>query len=121
MRKLLLGGLTVVPVAALTIAMAAPAFATTGTPKPVSCTSIKGKITGKNATISGCTPTAGTGGSGKAPISAIAAGMGTITWTGTGTTTLDDGTFSQVSPDACTTGSTEYEANLTVTGGTGKA
>jgi hypothetical protein len=119
MRKLLLvGALMVLPVSALSIAAAGPAFAAkTG----VKCTAIKGKITGKNATISGCTDTKNTGGSGKAPISALAAGSGTVTWTGTGTTTLGNGTFTQVSPDACASGSTEYEAQLTVTGGTGAA
>jgi hypothetical protein len=119
MRKLLLvGALMVLPVSALSIAAASPAFAAKS---GVKCTSIKGKITGKNATVSGCSDTKNTGGSGKAPISALASGSGTVTWNGTGTTTLDNGTFTQVSPNACATGSTEYEAHLTVSGGTGAA
>lgn len=119
MRKLLLvGALMVLPVSALSIAAASPAFASkTG----VKCTSIKGKLTGKNATISGCNDTKNTGGSGKAPIASLESGSGTVTWNGTGTTTLANGTFTQVSPNACPTGSTEYEAMLTVTGGTGAA
>lgn len=119
MRKYLMGGLVLVPIAALTIGVAAPAFA--GTAKPVTCTAIKGKITGKNATVSGCTPLAGTGGTGKAPISALSSGSGTITWNATGTTTVDNGSLSSVTGGSCPAGTSEYSDTLDVTGGTGKA
>jgi len=123
MRRLLLAGAVLAfPLAGLTVGLAGPASASVRNPSTgVSCTKVKGTITGANAKLKGCSDTKNTGGSGKAPIAALATGSGTITWNGTGTTTLGSGTFNTISPDACPTGSTEYEAMLTVSGGTGAA
>jgi hypothetical protein len=123
MRRLLLAGAVLAfPLAGLTVGLAGPASASVRNPSTgVSCTKVKGTITGTNAKLKGCSDVKNTGGSGKAPITALATGSGTITWNGTGTTTLTGGTFNQVTPDACPTGSTEYEAMLTVSGGTGAA
>jgi hypothetical protein len=99
-----------------TAAAASPKAKSSG----VVCTSLKAKITGKNGTASGCSDTKNTGGSGKFPIAALTSGSGTITWNGTGTSTITD-SFTAVSPGTCPTGDSEYQVNGTITGGTGAA
>jgi len=110
----------VLPVAALTIGSASMAAAASG----VTCSKLAVSLTTGNATLSGCTDPANTGKSGTIPISELAGGvgsMGTITWHGTGTTTITETAFNTITPDKCPTGYTEYEAEATITGGTGVA
>jgi len=109
----------VLPISVATFGFASMAAATTG----VTCSKLAVSLTTGNATISGCTDPANTGKSGTIPISELAGGtgsMGTITWHGTvGTTTITETAFNTITPDKCPTGYTEYEAQATVTGGSG--
>lgn len=123
MRRLLLAGVVLAfPLAGLTVGLAGPASASVVNAKQpgVTCTKIKANITGTTAKLKSCSDLPNTGGSGKTTIAALATGSGTITWKGTGTTTLDNGTFTQVT-STCPNSETEYEITLDVTGGTGKA
>ena len=129
MRRLLLAGvLLALPISALGMSLAGPASASVVNPSTgVVCTKIKANITGTTAKLKKCSDLPNTGGSGKTTIAALATGAGTITWNGTGTTTLANGTFTQVMSSTCPTdpatgqAETEYQITLDVTGGTGKA
>lgn len=123
MRRLLLAGVVLAfPISVLSVSLAGPASASVRNPSTgVTCTKVKGTITGTNAKLKGCNDLKNTGGSGKAPIAALATGAGTITWNGTGTTTLANGSFMQTTTNSCAPAGTEYEATLDVTGGTGAA
>jgi len=125
MRRLLLAGVILAfPIGALSVGLAGQASAASirNPSAGVMCTKIKANIlTGTNAKLKGCSDVKNTGGSGKAPIGTLTSGAGTITWHGTGTTTVNNGTFTSVSPDACPTGDAEYEITFDVTGGTGAA
>lgn len=129
MRKLLLAGvLLALPISALGMSFAGPASASVNAKQPgVTCTKIKANIAGTKAKLKDCSDLQNTGGKGKTTIAALATGTGTITWNGTGTTTLDNGTFTQEMTSTCpidpATGQpeTEYDVTLDVSGGTGKA
>jgi hypothetical protein len=106
------------PVSALTVGLTA---SVAGAAAGVSCTKLSGGISG-TGTVSGCNDTANTGGSGTFKGSALATGKGTITWKGTGTTTLTTVKASKVTANKCTVkGDTEYKVTGNVSGGTGKA
>jgi hypothetical protein len=70
-----------------------------------------------------CSDVANTGGSGTTPASTFSqdGSKGTITWNGTGTTTIDDAHFTYPVPDVCAHQALEVHATFKVTGGTGKA
>jgi hypothetical protein len=129
MRRLLLAGVILAfPIGALSVGYAGQASASIRNPSTVvTCSKIKANIlTGTTAKLKGCSDTKNTGGSGKAPIATLTSGSGTLTWHGTGTTTLAGGSFTAVSPDTCPTptgGSQdlEYTIMYNVTGGTGAA
>ncbi len=127
MRRLLLAGIVLAfPIGALSVGVAGQASAASPS-TVVTCSKIKANIfTGTTAKLTGCSDTKNTGGSGKAPIATLTTGAGTLTWNGTGTTTLASGTFNSVTPDTCPTptGGTqdaEYMITYDITGGTGKA
>ena len=90
----------------------------------VSCKTLSGKVnlTTNTATIkvSGCNDTKNTGGKGTSKGSESAT-TGTITWNGTGTTTLGSETNTPVSNSTCPSGDVEEQSSATVTGGTGAA
>jgi len=71
--------------------------------------------------LSGCNDAGNTGGSGTLAGTALTTGSGTITWSGTGSTTLGNVTTTVMSPNICPAGKREYEVNGVVTGGKGTA
>jgi hypothetical protein len=97
--------------------------------KGVTCTNLTGTLsdtgTAKLA-VSGCSDTKNTGGKGSMKAKATAT-KGTITWNGTGTTTVSGVTFNPPATDTCptdpSTGTQETEEEVTgnITGGTGAA
>jgi hypothetical protein len=109
--------LMVLPVSAATLSFAGVAGAASG----VTCTSIKGSLSGKTGTISGCTDKANTGTKGTFPIAALTGGSGSITWNKTGTTAITVTGIATVTPNKCPKGDTEYHVTANVTGGTGAA
>jgi hypothetical protein len=86
----------------------------------VKCKVLSGSLTGTD-TISKCGDKKNTGGAGTFPNSAILSGSGTITWTGTGTTTVGSVTLTSITSGTCPTGDTEDEVTGDITGGTGAA
>jgi len=90
----------------------------------VSCKTLSGKVNlstdSAKITLSGCNDTKNTGGKGTSKGSESAT-TGTITWNGTGTTTLGSETNTPVSPSTCAAGDIEEQSSGTVTGGTGAA
>jgi len=112
--------LMVLPVSVATVGFASMAAAASG----VSCSKLVVSLTTGNGKLSGCTDPANTGKTGTFPIATLVSGVGstgTITWNKTGTTNITVTTFGTVTPNACPTGYTEYEAMATITGGTGEA
>jgi hypothetical protein len=108
--------LMVLPLGAATVGFVGTAAAATG----VSCTKLTGKATGSKGTVSGCTDTANTGGSGTFNPSSLLSG-GKITWAKkVGTTTIDNVNPVTVTPNKCPKGDTEYEITADIESSTGK-
>jgi hypothetical protein len=121
MRRLLLAVAVMAFPIAGTLAISGTASAASG---GVICTGFSGKVnlTTNSAKIklSKCNDTANTGGKGTTS-GASGATTGTITWGGTGTTTLGSIVETVVSPSTCPSGDLEESSTGTVTGGTGAA
>ncbi|HXQ62310.1 MAG TPA: hypothetical protein VN796_08245 [Acidimicrobiales bacterium] len=121
MRRILLAvAVLTIPASAVTLGLSGTAWAGGGT----SCSTLTGNVTGTSGSLSGCTDTANTGGSGTFPISAFTSGSGTITWATGGTTTV---TVTATVPKkdekdphgSCAAGDTEFNVKGKVTGSTG--
>jgi hypothetical protein len=123
MRRLLLAVVVLAfPISALTVGLAGPASAAGVKPSAsgVVCSAFRGDADTGISKLRKCSDTKNTGGKGKFPLSTYS-GSGTITWNGTGTTTLGSVTLMPTTTNACPTGIDEEEMNATVTGGTGAA
>ena len=122
MRRVLMASvLMVVSFSALSLSLASTASAASAVGS-VTCLKFKGSFTGTTGKIGKCTDHANTGAKGTFTISTLETTSGTITWNGTGTTTLDDVT---VTPDdgtsTCASGDIELSVSGDVDGGTGNA
>jgi len=84
----------------------------------VTCTGFTSNVKGVGS-LTKCTDTKNTGGSGKA-VANISKSTAVITWKGTGTTT-ESYKETGVTPNKCASGSTEIKEVSTTTGGTGAA
>lgn len=104
-----------VPISLASLAFAGPAFAA-GT---ATCSKLSGSVSSNNASLSGCTDTANTGGSGTVTVSTLESGKGPITWASSHGTTTISIKFTQ-SGTSCP-GATEYKITGKVTADTGKA
>jgi len=113
------GSLTAVPLSGPAAAAAAPT--TCDNPKSV----VNIKTLTATVTLSNCSNQAATGGSGvmtvKFKLATTAGITGTITWKGTGTTTVLFKTAAGKTPNKCKAPATEYISTGKVTAGTGKA
>jgi hypothetical protein len=116
MRRLLTGAAVAVAlsipasVAAVGVVSSAPAFASSS----ITCTSLKGTITG-TVTIGKCTPSGGKGyKSASAPASSLASG-GTLTWTKSGATTTVSLSVTSPGQGGCKKGYVEEDATGSVT------
>lgn len=114
-RLLMIFAISALATSALALGLAEPAWAST-----TSCSTVGGNIHNTVA-LSACNDVADTGGSGTFPGASLTTGSGTVTWNGTGTTTLSSITMTAVTPNACAPPRTEYQVNGVVTGGTGVA
>jgi hypothetical protein len=93
-----------IPLTAATVGFAG----TAGAVSKITCTSLKGTITG-TVTIGACTPSGGPGYKTASGSAASLAGGGKITWkTSKATTTIGNTSAKQVTPNKCPAGSTEY-------------
>jgi hypothetical protein len=106
--------------------LATPASA--ALPQPGKCTKLTTKTVGTkiNATLSGCSPTAATGGSGTGTFTSTGAPAGTLNITikwaaGKGTTKTNIKFANQASRGKCAAGATRVKVTGKVTGGTGAA
>jgi hypothetical protein len=122
-RVLMASVLLALSVSSLSLAIAGTAAAAT---KPlvgsVTCSKFKGSLTGTSGKIGKCTDRANTGVKGTFPVTTLVEGSGTITWNGTGTTTLDDVTMTPfLGTSTCASGDTELTVAGDVNGGTGAA
>jgi hypothetical protein len=106
--------------------LATPASA--ALPQPGKCTKLTTKTVGAkiNATLSGCTPTTATGGSGTGTFTSTGAPSGTLNITvkwagGKGTTKVNLKFANQASKGKCAAGSTRVKVTGKVTGGSGTA
>jgi len=104
-----------VPISLATLAFAGPAFAD-GT---ATCSKLSGSVSSNKASLSGCTDTANTGGSGTVSVTTLESGKGPITWASSHGTTTISITFTQ-SGTSCPS-ATEYKIAGKVTADTGKA
>jgi hypothetical protein len=116
MRRLLTGAAVAVAlsipasVAAVGVVSSAPAFASSS----ISCTSLKGTISG-SITIGKCTPSGGKGyKTASAPAASLASG-GTITWKKSGATTTLSLAATSPGQGGCKKGYLEYDATGSVT------
>jgi hypothetical protein len=120
-RVLMASVLIVVTFSTLSLSLASTASAASAV-RSVMCSKFKGSLTGTTGKIGRCTDHANTGAKGTFPISTLETTSGTITWNGTGTTTLDDVTMT---PDegtsTCASGDIELSVSGDVNGGTGNA
>jgi hypothetical protein len=106
----------VLPASLATWSVAGPASATTAP----TCSVLAIAVTG-TGTVSGCTDTANTGGSGKLVFVVKKSPYpGTITWKGTGTTAVSL-TYTFPKKSVCAKGDTDIVIGGTVTGGKGAA
>jgi hypothetical protein len=100
-----------IPLTAATVGFAG----TAGAASKITCTSLKGTITG-TVTIGSCTPSGGKGYKTASGSASSLAGGGNITWKSSkATTTIGDTSAKQVTPDKCATGSSEYSFTGKVT------
>jgi hypothetical protein len=103
-------------------AVSSPASAATA---PPSCSALKGTETGKSDTLSGCVPTANTGGSGTSvtKLGKGTTGSATITWASKHGTTTTSYSYSIVATakEKCGAGATEIIETGKVTKSTGLA
>lgn len=115
MRRIVLAAVmtTALTVPTFGLASAMPAGAAT---KPPSCGKLTGSIS-STFTVSSCKPASASYKSASAPSSALATGAGTLTWSSSKKTTTVSIKITQAGK-GCATGSTEYQASGTVTGGT---
>lgn len=128
MRRVLgVVALCALPISVLSVSLAGTASAASPATAGVICKKLHANfLTGGTGKIAKCSDTANTGGKGKFPVASLMSGSGTITWNGTGTTTLTGIVATSVTPDTCPVaadGTQESEFTVTgnVTGGTGKA
>ena len=104
-----------------TVAFASGVASAVSTKPTVTCTKFSATASG-TATVSSCTPTASTGGSGKEVAKLKGTGgTATITWASGHGTTLTKFTYASVTPNKCASGASEIKETATVTGGTGTA
>ena len=119
MRRLFLAAVAVaavtIPVTVVTSGIGTPAWAATSS---VTCKTLTGTVAG-NVTFSKCTPKSKTNKSASAPSASLEGETGgTLTWTKSGQTTVIKVSTKSPGQGGCSTGSTEYDATGTVTGGT---
>jgi hypothetical protein len=111
------GSLTAIPLSSPTTAAAGASCSKLVSPPPVS---VKG-VSMSNSTVSGCLPTAATGGSGKSATN-LKTLISTTTWAGGKGTTIVKVAYKPTSSKGkCPAGTSHILSTGTVTGGTGAA